>query len=189
MDSAFGLRVAGLVEWNQQPVPGAQIILKPAGNFAEQPAVAETTADADGRFIIETPPVGKWFIYAIPADEEFWGGVGQSLSVGAGQVVDAGRIQFAKRMQLLEPAPQALLDTDTPTLRWAAYPEAVRYHADVFNDATGAAVMRQDTTGTSLVVDPPLAPGVRYQWSVQAYNSANQEFAYYSCWYFTIRAR
>src|SRR5438067_10182553 len=95
----FGLRVAGLVEWNQQPVPGVQIFLKPAGTYAEQPSVAETIADADGRFTLETPPVGKWFIYAVPANEEFWRRVGQSVTVGAGQVVDAGRIQFAKRMQ------------------------------------------------------------------------------------------
>jgi hypothetical protein len=188
MASEFGLRVAGLVEWNQTPVPGAQIALKAAGNYYEQPAVAETLADADGRFILEYPPVGKWFIYAVSTNDEFWGWVGQSLTVGAGQVVDAGRIQFSKRMQLLEPVPHALLDTPTPVLRWASYPEAVRYHVDVFNDATGDAVLRQDTTDTSVVVDPPLAPGVQYQWSVNAYNAAKQSFAYYSCWYFTVRA-
>jgi len=187
MASEFGLRVAGLVEWNQQPVPGAQIFLKAAGNYHEQPTVAETVSDGVGRFIIETPPVGKWFIYAVPTNEEFWGWVGQSLTVGAGQVVDAGRIQFSKRMQLLEPVPHALLDTTTPTVRWASYPDAVRYHVDIFNDATGEAVARQETTGTSLLVNPPLPRGVLLQWSVQAYNSARQIFAYYSCWYFTVR--
>jgi hypothetical protein len=61
-----------------------------------------------------------------------------------------------------------------------------RYHVDLFVDATGEAVMRQDTTDTSLVVSPPLTSGVRYQWSVDAYNAAGVRIAYYSAWRFTV---
>jgi 3-mercaptopyruvate sulfurtransferase SseA len=58
---------------------------------------------------------------------------------------------------------------------------------DVFDDQTGQAVLRQDTTDTSLVVAPPLTRGVRYEWSVIAYDAAGIEIAYYSAWYFTVQ--
>jgi hypothetical protein len=58
---------------------------------------------------------------------------------------------------------------------------------DLFVDATGEAVLRQDTTDTSLVVSPALTPGVRYQWSVNAYNADGVTIAYYSAWRFTVQ--
>jgi hypothetical protein len=161
--------------------------LKESGNYYQTPVLAETTTGADGGFVLENPPAGSFSIYAVAPTAEYWGWVGHSITIGVGQAVDAGAFQLKKKMQLLEPASGAKVTTTTPVLRWASYPGAARYHVDLFNDATGQAVMRQDTTDTSVVVAPPLAPGVRYQWSVYAYSAANLDLAYYSAWTFTVQ--
>jgi hypothetical protein len=92
-----------------------------------------------------------------------------------------------KKLQLLEPVNNATIGTTTPTLRWSGFPGAVRYHVNLFVDQTGDAVLRQDTTENSLVVSPALTPGVRYQWSVDAYDAAGVTIAYFSAWYFTVQ--
>ena len=97
------------------------------------------------------------------------------------------RVRYLKKkLQLLEPANEATVGSTTPTLRWSSFPAAARYHVNLFVDQTGDAVLREDTTGTSLIVSPSLSPGVRYQWSVDAYDAAGVAIAYFSAWTFTV---
>jgi hypothetical protein len=88
---------------------------------------------------------------------------------------------------LLGPANNATIGTTTPTLRWNGFPDAARYHVNLFVDQTGEAMLRQNTTDTSLVVSPALAPGASYQWSVDAYDAAGVAIAYFSAWHFTVQ--
>jgi hypothetical protein len=182
-----GLRVTGRVLWGSEPVAGAGIELKEQGSYYNLPALAQTTTAPDGQFALENPPAGDYQIYAVSPSAEYWTWTGRSIQIPVGGAVDAGTFYLKKKLQLLEPSNNATIGTTTPTLRWNAFPDAVRYHVDLFVDATGEAVLRQDTTDTSLVVSPGLTPGVRYQWSVDAYNAAGVAIAYFSPWYFTTQ--
>jgi hypothetical protein len=176
-----------MVVWGTQPVAGAGVELKPEGSFYQQPIVAQTTTGYDGRFSLENAPAGKLMIYAIAPSNEYWRWTGRPITVPTGGTVDAGQLRLSKRMELLEPPNESTVNTSTPFLRWRAFAGAARYHVDVFDDATGTAVMRQDTVATELVVGPPLAAGRRYQWSVTAYDGSGAQIAYFSAWVFEVR--
>jgi hypothetical protein len=173
--------------WGSDPVAGAGIELKERGSYYDQPILAQVTTGADGRFTMDNPPAGEYQLYAVAPNEQYWSWTGRSIEIPVGAAVDAGDFRLKKKLQLLEPANNATVNTATPTLRWNSFPGAVRYHVDLFVDATGDAVMRQDTTDTSLIVSPPLTSGVRYQWSVNAYDGTGATIAYYSAWYFTVQ--
>jgi hypothetical protein len=175
------------VLWGSDPIPGAGIELKEQGNYYNLPVLAQTTTALDGRFALENPPAGDYQIYAVSPDDEYWRWAGRSIQVPAGATVDAGTFYLKKKMQLLEPGNDATIGTTTPTLRWSSFPDAVRYHVNLFVDQTGEAVLRQDTTDTSLVVSPALTPGVRYEWSVDAYDAGGVTIAYFSAWHFTVQ--
>jgi serine/threonine-protein kinase len=184
--TAAGLRITGLVLWGSDPVAGAGIELKEQGNYYDRPILAQTTTGSDGRFTLDNPPAGDYQIYAVAPSEEYWRWTGRPIQIPVGAAVDAGTFYLKKKLQLLEPADGTTVGTTTPTLRWSGFPSAVRYHVDLFVDATGDAVLRKDTTDTSLVVSPALSPGVRYQWSVDAHNADGVTIAYYSAWRFTV---
>jgi hypothetical protein len=178
--------ITGRVLWNAVPVKGALIELKKHGNYYTEPVLAQAVVDANGRFIIDSPPAGNYMIYAISPSDEYWEWTGSPITIHANKNVDAGTFYLRKKLQLLEPTSGATLSTTTPTLRWSSFPDATRYHVDIFDLQTNQAVLRQDTVITSLVVAPALAPGIRYQWTVNAYNAANIEIAYYSAWEFLV---
>ncbi len=173
--------------WATQPVPGAKAVLKEKGNYYTLPVLMEAVAGADGRFVIENPPVGTFSIYAVAPSAEYNAWRGWDVTIQAGQAVDVGIFYLAKVMQLLEPPQGGSVSTTTPVLRWASFPGAAKYHVDVFNNATGEAVMRQDTTNTSITVSPPLTAGVTYQWSASCFDAAGNDLAYYSAWTFTVQ--
>jgi hypothetical protein len=181
------LRITGRVLWSSDPVAGARIELKERGNYYDLPVLAQATTGSDGQFTLENPPAGDYQIYAVSPGDEYWRWTGRSIQIPVGAAVDAGTFYLKKKLQLLEPANNGAIGTTTPTLRWSSFPDAVRYHVNLFVDQTGEAVLRQDTTDTSLVVSPALTPGVRYEWSVDAYDAAGVTIAYFSAWYFTVQ--
>jgi hypothetical protein len=181
------LRITGRALWGSEPVTGARIELKERGNYYDLPVLAQSPSGSDGRFTLENPPAGDYQIYAVSPNAEFWTWTGRSIQIPVDAAVDAGTFYLKKKLQLLEPANNTTIGTTTPTLHWNAFPDAARYHVNLFVDQTGEAVLRQDTTDTSLVVSPALTPGVRYQWSVDAYDAAGVAIAYFSPRYFTVQ--
>jgi serine/threonine protein kinase len=180
-----GLRIRGRILWADAPVAGARAQLR-AGGYYDTPVLAEAAVDGAGQFMINNPPAGSYRIYAVAPSEEYWSWTSRPVDIPVGGDVDAGTFYLAKKLEMLGPADGSTVNTTTPTLSWNAYPGATRYHVDLFNDQTGDAVMRQDTSGTSLAVSPALTPGERYQWSVDAFNAAGSRLAYYSAWRFTV---
>jgi hypothetical protein len=168
-------------------VPGARIELKEPGSYYDMPVLAQVVVGADGRFTLENPPAGSYMIYAVSPSDEYWEWRGKLIEIPVNAEVDAGTFYLCKKLELLEPADNATVNTTTPTLRWSSFPGATRYHVRVFDDQTGQAVLRQDTRDTSLIVAPPLTRGVRYQWSVDAYDAAGIPIAYSSAWHFTVQ--
>ena len=182
-----GLRVTGRVLWGSDPVAGATIELKERGSYYQHPVLVQTSTDGEGRFTLESPPAGAYQIYAVSPSDEYWSWTGRSIDIPADAAVDSGIFYLKRRLQLLEPADGGTVSTNTPTLRWQGFPGATRYHVDLFVDATGDPVLRQDTPDTSLTISTPLVSGVRYQWSVEAYDSEGTAIAYFSPWTFTVQ--
>jgi len=181
-----GSSIVGQVMWGSQPISGAGIELKASGDFYSATVLAQTVTATDGTFLLEDAPPGSHFIYAVAPSDEYWAWTGNPVNIVAGSRIDVGTFYLSKKLQLVEPTDNAVVGT-TPTLGWSAFPGATKYHVDLFNDETGQAVLRKDTTETSLTVSPPLVPGVLYQWSVHAMNSAGITIAYYSAWRFTVQ--
>jgi len=71
-----------------------------------------------------------------------------------------------------------------PTLSWNPSPGATGYVVAVVNNATGAAVLAQKISTTSITC-PTLVSGVTYVWSVEAYNSSGPS-AESTPMYFTV---
>jgi uncharacterized protein (TIGR03437 family) len=80
--------------------------------------------------------------------------------------------------------PGATVSTLTPTLSWNASPGATGYVVAMLNAATGAAILSQNISTTSIFC-PTLVNGATYVWSVEAYSSSgrNTEF---TPMYFTV---
>ncbi len=55
-------------------------------------------------------------------------------------------------------------------------PGAGSYHVDLFDDTTGEALFRGDTSATGLV-PPPLPAGALFQWNVSALATAASSYA------------
>ena len=182
-----GLRITGQVTWNGRPVAGARLELKEAED-GRSPALAEANTGVDGWFVLENPPAGKFMLWAYGPADQYAGGRGCPLTIGAGQAIRAPRIELAKPLELLEPPVGATLAGDSVVLRWQSFPRTARYHVDIFDNANGEAVLRQDTPDTQLRVAPALAPGRLYQWSVSAYNAAHQPIADSAGWLFEAQA-
>jgi hypothetical protein len=92
---------------------------------------------------------------------------------------------LAKKMTLLEPINNSILHNGLLTFVWEAFPEAVRYHIDIFNNQTGDAVLRSDVNDIKFTTPNPLPPG-EYQWSVDAFDAAGNTIAYFSAFFFQI---
>ena len=80
--------------------------------------------------------------------------------------------------------PGVTVNTLTPTLSWNSSPGATGYVVAMLNNATGAAILAQTVSATSILC-PTLASGVTYVWSVAAYNSSGRS-AISTPMYFTV---
>lgn len=180
-------RLTGYVLWGDVPVSSARIELKQVGGYYNMPVLVQAITAEDGRFTLNNAPTGSYMLYAVSPSDVYWGWTGRSIKVSPDAKVDVGTFYLKKKLQTLEPPADAIVETKRPTLRWSRFPNAVRYHVDVFNKETHQAVLRQDTRETSLTMPKPLILGVRYEWSVEAYNAADVSIAYGSAWRFTVQ--
>jgi hypothetical protein len=183
---ATGATVTGYVFWGTHPVPNAIVQIKEKGDFHSMPVLAEATTDKNGLFTITDAPVGKLYIYAVaPPGSDFWEWTGHDLVTAGNITVNAGTFMLAKKMTLLEPINNSILHNGLLTFVWEAFPEAVRYHIDIFNNQTGDAVLRSDVNDIKFTTPNPLPPG-EYQWSVDAFDAAGNTIAYFSAFFFQI---
>jgi len=80
--------------------------------------------------------------------------------------------------------PGVTVSSLTPTLSWNASPGATGYKVAMLNASTGAKVLAQNISTTSIIC-PTLESGVTYVWTVWAYNSVGQ-IAMATLMYFTV---
>ena len=177
--------VTGKVLWNELPVQGSEVQIKDQGNYYSLPVLASDSTDILGEFAILNAPSGDKSIYATAPSAEFHLFTGRSITIPTDGTIDRGTFYLSKFLELVAPAHNSTISTRTPNMVWNSFPGAVRYHVNIFNDETGAAVLRQDVfePTTSLLVSAPLTPSTRYQWSVDASNSQNNTIAYRFYWF------
>jgi hypothetical protein len=162
--------ITGAVIWGDDPVPGATVELRqPDWRDNPQPALATTTADPAGDYLLANVPPGDYEV--VPLWPEGTTG-GAPLAPGAPVTVQAGQAQhdvdvfLAMQMTLLEPEAGATVGTE-PTLAWEPVSGATLYRVIVNDPETLEGFFGEDVTETSVTVAPPLAPGT-YHWAVNA---------------------
>lgn len=161
--------VQGVAMWGTQPVPRANIVASEIVTGTVIPAVAETTADTEGRFSLTFSRPGTYELNASwpnPTD------AGCTLRTVA-EVTDKaylnlGVLPLAKRVHL-DIAPGQVLTSTLPELSWESQPGVYSYALIVTDPSTDRPVFTESTAATHVTVDAALAPGVQYRWSLTGF--------------------
>ena len=160
--TSTGKSITGRVIWGLAPVPGGRVELRrPDWRTNPDSLIMQVEADAAGAYVLTNPPVGDYEV--VPAWPE---GVtdgaplapGMPVTIAAGQEVVGIDVYLAKKLKLLEPAAGSEVDA-TPTLRWAAFPNARLYRVIITDFATMEGFFGEDVTETSVTVATPLPVG------------------------------
>ena len=177
--SATGSRVSGQATWAGKPVAGVRVELRAPGwrtNLAQSPAVAETTTDANGQFVFNSPPAGSYQLRAVWPDGEESQGFGEALDIAADQAIDGARVLLERKLTLLEPAFGTKVGPK-PTLRWAEFPGITTFKVWIADAGTTELVVDEAVAGNSLTVAKPLNPGRRYDVTINGQGADGAELA------------
>jgi C1A family cysteine protease len=105
----------------------------------------------------------------------------QEITIKAGEITVIDDYHLYKTdLVLLSPPDDSTVDTNQPTLVWAAYPSAAYYRVWLrkgYHYATEPIFDWVRVDGTSITVPEPLSEG-EYNWSVNAYNANGRLIAY-----------
>ena len=111
------------------------------------------------------------------------------ITISAGKITRIDDFHVAKTdLALLSPPDDSTLDTNQPTLVWAAYPSAAYYKVYLRRESPSPETILDyvRVDGTALTVADPLYGG-EYRWSVNAYNANDRQIAYsYIDYHFTV---
>jgi hypothetical protein len=149
-------------------VPGARVELRPPGwQTLANPVAAQTTADGDGQFVLENPPVGEFTVVGVFPDGEMDEGGWPQVIIEPDQSITGLAVPMERALPLRAPADGEVVGL-TPTLSWEPFAEATRYRVMVIDAGTTAMVADQTIEPAELRLDAPLLPGASYQWVVNA---------------------
>ncbi|MGA9347517.1 MAG: C1 family peptidase [Anaerolineae bacterium] len=111
------------------------------------------------------------------------------ITISAGKVARIDDFHVPKTdLALLSPPDDSTLDTNQPTLVWAAYPAAAYYKVYLYRESPSPETILNyvRVDGTALTVQDPLYGG-KYRWSVNAYNASDRRIAYSGrAYHFTV---
>lgn len=191
-DAEPAASISGTVSWQDAPVTNMRVELQspmdfsysPEAECCEAPRILQsTTTDAAGRYTFEDVAPGTYAVWLRPENALYWG-QGRDIEVGEDDLRKV--IDFQAQKVMVNLGPDAVAGVSlTPTLRWRAYPNAVRYEVNMFDDTSGERLFTDSTTATSLKVENLLEANSRYQWFVSAYVADGSELAYTPTGWFT----
>ncbi len=128
--------------------------------------------------LVQASPMRRRQIFVFP--RPVFGVLALVLAVGIGwgayerqqPVPEAERLRSTERpaaLTIIEPLPQATIETTVPVFRWQAWPQASGYWLKVHHE-DGTERWRVHTSATSLAVPDSLAleMGERYLWHIEA---------------------
>jgi hypothetical protein len=168
-----GATVSGRVLWGAKPVAGAQVELR-TGAWADPTAsetIAQTVADANGRYELEAPPNGGEFgLVAVWSDGSANTAPVTPVQVAADDKRVEANVYLAQELAWLEHASASGVSA-TPMLRWSGMPGVSQYRLWVIDAGTTELVFDLTITAGAdaeqRVILPPLTPGRTYTWDVQ----------------------
>jgi hypothetical protein len=111
------------------------------------------------------------------------------ITIKAGQVTRIDDFHVSKTdLCLLSPSDDSTLDTNRPTLVWAAYPSAAYYKVYLYRESPSPeTILNYVRVDDTTITVPDSLSGGRYRWSVNAYNANNRRIAYSRrAYHFTI---
>jgi len=152
-----------------------------------------TTTDTNGWYEHTDVVPDSYCQLVRSADEPVWWY--RSLIFGCKEItIKAGEITitddyhlFKTDLVLLSPPDDSTLDTNQPTLIWAAYPSAAYYKVYLRRTSPSSETILHwvRVDGTSITVPDPLSGG-KYRWGVNAYNANGRWIAESRYYYFTV---
>lgn len=166
--NAAGKQITGQVFWASAAAPQAIVELRPRAQ-SEDPAstVQRATADSNGHYTLNSPPVGEYILVAQWPDGAENPGRRTPVNVEPGAVLSEVNVYIERPLRLLEPDAGAETTTE-PHLAWEPFPEAVQYRVWVVDAGTTALLFNPTLAAVETTVAPPLEPGHTYTLEVQA---------------------
>lgn len=175
--------VAGLVLWNDQPVPKAAVWLC-EGFSGGCTGIYQyrTNTDANGYYVFKNVTPGKylvainsfstgWFIFYFDAD----GSKEQEVSAGKNLVLDPWSI-WKFNLSATTPRIDKVLAEAMPTFKWDAYPDAVYYQISIDDINFNPIVEEERVDGIEFIPAQPLVT-CRFYWNVEAFNAQGVKIA------------
>ena len=177
--------VYGVTMWGTQPVPRANVVASEVVTGAVIPAVAETTADADGRFSLTFSRPGTYELNASwpdPTDASCT--LRTVVEVDDEAYLNMGVLPTAKRVNL-DIAPGEVLTGTLSELSWEPQPGVYSYDLIVTDPSTDRPVLTESTAATHFTIDTALAPGVQYRWSLAGFARPGMPLICDDGWFWT----
>ena len=187
----------GRILWNDEGASGAHSRLCQDYNWISGTCSGrqyDTTTGASGWYeFTDVMPDSYCHLVRLAAEPVWWYKsfiIGCSeITISAGKVTKIDDFHVPKTdLCLLSPPDESTLDTNQPTLVWAAYPSAAYYKVYLRRESPSPETILNwvRVDDTAITAPDPLSGG-RYRWSVNAYNANGRRIAYSARdYYFTV---
>src|SRR5574341_66897 len=176
--------VAGLVLWNNQPVPKAAVWL--CEKF-ERACIGKyqyrTNSDQNGYYVFKNVTSGK-YVVAINSFSTGWfifyfdskGNREQNVSAGKDLILDPWSI-WKMDLRPISPRDGKDISEVHPTFTWEPYPDAAYYQFTIYywddhSNTYNTVLENKRVDGTGFVLQEVTLVTCSYGWTVEAYNAA-----------------
>lgn len=175
--------VAGLVLWNDQPVPNAAVWLcEEFSGGCTGIYQYKTNTDTNGYYVFKNVTPGK-YIVAMNSFSSAWfifyfdsgGSREQDVKAGGDLILDPWSI-WKFNLHATTPRINKVLAEATPTFKWDAYPDAAYYQISIDDINFNTIVEGQRVDGIEFVPQEPLVT-CRFYWNVEAFNAQGIKIA------------
>ncbi len=159
------VKVSGTVYYSTTPVPDVMVEL--VSGDATDPPVFSTKTNIFGTFTFFDVPSGNYWLKAYGPTEEYIGWQARSITVGSIDLISD--IYLKKKMTLLSPQHNSVVNTLSPKFCWQGLPEAVEYvfQLNKTSDWTLIDIVHSIHL-TCYTTSQILQNGVQYSWQIDA---------------------
>jgi hypothetical protein len=180
---ANGVTVSGTVYYSTTPLSDVRVELV-SGNVTDPP-VFSTTTTVSGTFAFLGVPSGNYWLKAYGPTAEYIGWRASTITVGSTDI--RHDIYLPKKMTLLSPPDNSVVETLSPTFCWQGLPEAVEYTFQLNKTSDWTLIDVQHIPVTCYKTSQVLQNGVQYTWQIDATDrNGHNVGTTYSAFQFTV---